>query len=468
MDPVRLAELLPVLRADLVGCAGTELVRRVTIDSREIRPGDLFWSLRGERHDGHTFAPQAIASGAIAAVVDRQHANQIAGPRLVVENTQTALAHLAGWYRKQSEALVIGVTGSVGKTTTRELIYSVLSVRHPGLRSRKNYNNEIGLPLSLLDLASEHEFAALELGAGKIGDIRSLCEIALPEAGVITRIGPAHLQSFGSLDAIYQAKGELLEALPCHGFAIVAGDDPRMRDMAGRAGCSTTFIGEGSENQLRAVDIDFQPGRLKFTVDLQRYELAAPARHYLTSALAALAVAREIGMEQADIVEGFQSFVGAPSRCQVESLGSWTLIDDSYNASPLAMEAACDCLRTWPTSGQRVLVCGDMLELGAESPHWHSELGARVARSGIDRLLTYGEHAHHTARGARSAGLPIHQIAAFREFEPLLAILDCWLADGDVVLVKGSRGMRMERVVEWMRSHADQKSGPQAPIRNAA
>jgi len=194
MDPVSLTDLKGAIRADSLGIGqGGLQVNRVTTDSRDIRPGDLFWALPGERHDGHEFVASALAQGALAAVIDHQHQTSTAGPRLVVPDTHRALADLAGWYRLRNEALVIGVTGSVGKTTTRELLYSVLSVRYAGLRSRKNFNNEIGLPLSVLDLGSEHEFAVFELGAARVGDIRALCEIAAPEVGVITRIGPAHL-----------------------------------------------------------------------------------------------------------------------------------------------------------------------------------------------------------------------------------------------------------------------------------
>jgi UDP-N-acetylmuramoyl-tripeptide--D-alanyl-D-alanine ligase len=363
---------------------------------------------------------------------------------------------LARWYRQQWETMVIGVTGSVGKTTTREMIHAVLSVGHQGLRSERNFNNEVGLPLSLLELGPAHEFGVIEMGAARIGDIRRLCEIACPEVGVITRVGKAHLETFGSLEAIYDGKCELLDALPHHGFAVVAGDDEAMRarvmrNRTVRAACPVIFVGEKSDNQVRATDVEFQPGKLQFVVDRYKFELPAPARHYLTAALCALAVAREIGMQAEAIAEGFRRFVGAPGRCLVEQAGNCTIIDDTYNANPLSMQAACLCLSDWPGAGHKLLIVGDMLELGVETRKSHQELGACVAAASVDRLLAFGDNAGEVSRGALHAGMRPHFIAECHELDALLTVLDCWLEPGDVVLVKGSRGMRMERVVQWLK-----------------
>jgi UDP-N-acetylmuramoyl-tripeptide--D-alanyl-D-alanine ligase len=468
MDPLPLHLLAEPLDATLRGCAGELLVRRVCIDSREVRPGDLFWALLGEHHDSHRFVGQALAAGAVAAVVDAAHAPQLEGPRLVVRQTLPALQQLAAWYRRRQEALVIGVTGSVGKTTTREMLHAVLSSTHPGLRSRKNFNNEIGLPLSLLDLGSEHEFAVIEMGAGRRGDIRALCDIAAPEVGVLTRIGPAHLESFGSLDAIYEGKFELVDALPCTGFAVVGGDDPRMRQRARQAACAVRLFGERPENDIVAEEVEFRPGRLRFSVRGDRFQLAATARHQLTSALAALAVAREIGLTTSEIQEGFDQFQPPASRCRVETIGPWTVIDDSYNASPLAMQAACELLRDWPTEGQRLLIFGDMLELGPASAGLHHQLGRQVAGCGVDRLLVCGEFAGDVARGALEGGLPLHQIACCDALETLYPLLDCWLTPGDVLLVKGSRGMRMERTLTWLRQQTLHLTPFCSPLQPAA
>jgi UDP-N-acetylmuramoyl-tripeptide--D-alanyl-D-alanine ligase len=452
MNPVPFTKLLAATRAQSAGVKDENLVlRQVSVDSRTLQAGDLFWALRGTTHDGHDYVAEALRRGAVACVVERKHAARMQGSLVVVEDTLRALADFARWYRQQSEALIIGVTGSVGKTTTREMIHAVLSVGHQGSHSRKNFNNAVGLPLSLLDLAAADEFGVFEMGAARIGDIRELCAIACPEVGVITRIGAAHLETFGNLAAIYQAKGELLDALPHHGFAVVAGDDDSVRSFARRSACHVIFVGEEADNQVRATTVEFHAGRLQFVVDRRQYELAAPARHYLTAALCALAVAREIGMEPAAIAEGFRRFTGSPGRCVVEQAADCTIIDDTYNANPLSMQAACRCLQDWPGHGHKLLIVGDMLELGAQAQRSHQELGACIAATSVDRLLAYGDNAGDVSWGALHAGMRPHAVAECHEMETLLTVLDCWLEPGDVVLVKGSRGMRMERVVQWLK-----------------
>ncbi len=456
MDPVQLNHLLIATRAVSAGLenalADEHLtVTRVSTDSRTLQPGDVFWALRGTKYDGHSFVPEAIRRGAVACVVERHCNRELSGPRIIVDDTLRALGDFARWYRHRWETLIIGVTGSVGKTTTREMIHAVISAEHNGTQSFGNFNNAIGLPVSLLELTGGDEFAVYEMGASQKGDIRELCEIACPEVGVITRIGKAHLETFGSIDNIYDTKCELLDALPKHGFAVVSGDDPIMRAMAARARCPAIFVGEQPENQVRAANVEFQPGKLRFSVDGRKYELNAPARHYLTAALCALAVAREVGMQPAGIAEGFGRFVGQPGRCSVERTETCTIIDDTYNANPLSMQAACLTLSTWPGRGQKLFVVGDMLELGAEAESCHQALGANVAAASVDRLLAFGDNAGHVSRGALHAGMRPHVVAECHELEALLTVLDCWLEPGDVVLVKGSRGMRMERVVHWLK-----------------
>ncbi len=465
MEPVPLTDLATAIRAKSAGIARSpSAVCRVSVDSRSLERGDVFWALRGTQHDGHDFVADAVARGAAACVVERRNAPRLAGPLMIVDDTLRALGDFARWYRHERDSLIIGVTGSVGKTTTREMIHAVLSVRHAGLRSRHNFNNEIGLPLSLLELGAADEFGVFEMGAARVGDIRELCEIACPEIGVITRIGKSHLKSFGSLEAIYRGKGELLDALPARGFAVIGGDDEQLCARAAGAACQVICVGENPGNQVRADNIEFQPGRLRFTVDRRNYELPVPARHYLNAALCALAVAREIGMDPQAIAEGFNRFVGPPGRCTVEYADLCTIIDDTYNANPLSMQAACLCLRDWPGQGHKLLIVGDMLELGTETRKSHRELGACIAAARVDRLLAFGDNAGEVSQGAIGAGMRPHRVANCRELESLLTVLDCWLEPGDVVLVKGSRGMRMERVVEWLKQCGrERRYGRKAP-----
>jgi len=458
-----LATLTHVLQASPAGELATGLeCARVSTDSRLVTGGELFFALRGPRHDGHQFVAAAFTAGAVAAVVE-QPVSSLNGPQLVVPDTRRALEQLADWHRSQLDPLVVGVTGSVGKTTTRELLHAVLSAGHAGWQTRGNHNNEIGLPLTLLELEPNHDFAVLELGAARRGDIAHLCRLARPEIGVLTRIGPAHVATFGSLENIVLGKWELVESLPTSGLVIVNGDDPRLARQAVHAHCRVVKVGELPENTLRASGVTFQRGRLRFTVDGLTCELPAPGRHVLVSALAAVALAREVGLNSAQIAEGFERFRPPANRCGVQTIGPWTVIDDTYNASPLSLEAACELLKTYPSRQPRLLVLGDMLELGADSAWWHYRAGELAAWNQVDRLLACGQYADDVARGALAGGMPVHHIATASRLDQLLPLLDCWLSDDAVLLIKGSRGTRMERVLGWLREQATGTPQPGSP-----
>lgn len=455
MESVSIEQLIASTRGNPLRITDAEgTFTEVSTDSRTVVRGGVFWALCGENQDGHDFIAEAEARGAACCVVNRGQPITSSGPVVEVEHTLQALADFAGWYRLQRDALVVGVTGSVGKTTTREMIYSTLNMGYDGIRSEKNFNNEIGLPLTLLQIARDHEFAVLELGARRIGDIRKLVEIAQPEIGVITAIAPCHLETFGSMAGILQGKGELFEALPKSGFAVLAGDDEVTRTLAKRAACRVILVGQGSHNQIRATNVEMGINRLKFKVGGTTYEVPVTGRHYLVSALAAIAVGREIGLENEAIVRGLKSFTPVDSRCEVEQLGNWTLINDTYNSSPASMQAACQLLADWQGGKRRVLVTGDMLELGSEADSYHRHVGTYAAQAKLDGVISFGPHAEQIAAGAVDAGFSRHGIASCSDLETVFAVLDCWLDPETTVLIKGSRGMHMERVVEWMRQKA--------------
>ncbi len=457
MERLRLTDLVAATGGRLadVPAGLTEIVRFGT-DSRTLQKGDAFWAFQGPRFNAHDFVSTAVAAGAVLAVVDEAHA-ELPVPRLIVRDTLTAWGQLAGWRRRQSDALVIGVTGSVGKTTTRELVYAALSERHQGLRSAANLNNLYGLPQTLLELRQTDEFAVLELGADRVGEIRELCTIARPEVGLITAIGKAHAKSFGGVEGIVRGKGELLDALPPGGFAVLPGDDPVVRDMARRAACPVIFVGEHQQNHLWPVQVRATPAALQFRVNGQDYSVPATGRHFLVNALLAIAVAREIGMDSAAIARGLARFEPVDGRCRPRRIGLWTVIDDSYNASPTSVSAALDVLRDldFGRSARRIAVLGDMRELGDTGPEEHRKIGRQAAEAGIDALLAYGDSADELARGAREGGLTSGRIAATSDPEILRLLLECWLEPGAVVLVKGSRAMQMERVVRWLEQQAE-------------
>ena len=440
-----------------------QAVGRVRTDSRQAGPGDCFWALRGSSLDGHDFAGDAIRRGASCCVVEDDRPAFDGHPRIVVRDSLRALGEFARWRRQTRDAMVIGITGSVGKTTTRAMLHAVLSARFQGIQSPANYNNHVGVPLSLLEIGPHDEFAVIEMGASGTGEISGLADIARPEAAIVTAVAPAHLGRFGSIEAIEQAKGELVEALPAHGFAVLNGDDERVQAMSRRAACRSILVGLGAGNAVRPSSITPGNDTIAFVVDGKPFQIHAAGRHHVQAALACLAVAREIGLSDAEIATGLEQFTPVAGRCRRLDLGQWTILDDTYNSSPRAAVAACETLRDWRTTGRKWAVLGDMLELGDQSPAFHEQLGVNAGQCGFDGIIALGEFAGDVIRGAKaqsSAG----QHAACRDLATATLLLDCWLAPGDVVLIKGSRGMRMERVIEELKLRVTPTNLPQTRV----
>jgi UDP-N-acetylmuramoyl-tripeptide--D-alanyl-D-alanine ligase len=456
MEPLGWHDLATAVQGRLVPERAWGRCTVISTDSRTLNPGDVFWALPGERHDGHAYIPEAVSRGAALIVGEAARCPATTIPQLHVADPIAALGRLARWHRRGHEALVIGVTGSVGKTTTKELVHAALSAQFQGLRSPGNYNNQIGLPKSLLELTAEHEFAVFELGASRVGEIRALAAIAEPEIGIITAIGQAHWETFGGVEGIIQGKGELLEALPATGFAVLPGDDPVTRGMASRAKCRSVFVGTGPDNDLVAKEVVASPEEVRFTVDGVPFRVALPGPTLLSNALCAIAVAREVGVPLERIAEGLEAFEPLAGRGRLTTIGPWRVIDDSYNASPLSVIAACERLALYqrPRGGRLYAVLGDMRELGAVAVAEHRRVGALLAGLPITGLLAYGEHARDYADGALRGGWRHGQIAATTSLDVLLTVLDCWLEPGDTVLVKGSRAMQLERVLDWLRQRA--------------
>ncbi len=468
MHPIGWHDLATATQGRLVPTNAWGRCTQISTDSRSLQRGDVFWALPGEQHNGHDFAIQAVNSGAALVVCQADRAKEIPGPKIVVPDTLAAFGRLAHWHRRRHETLIIGVTGSVGKTTTKELIHAALSRQFRGLRSPGNYNNLIGLPKSLLALTVDDEFAVFELGASREGDIRTLSAIAEPEVGVITAIGKAHLASFGSVERIIRGKGELLEALPPTGFAVLPGDDAVTRQMASRAKCRVLFVGQQSHNDVHARDVRSTATEASFSVDGQRFNVALPGLALLTNALCAIAIARDIGVPLDLIADGLEDFQPLPGRGTVQIIGSWTVIDDCYNASPTSVEAACRRLATFPTPprGRRYAVLGDMRELGPDAAAEHQRLGGLLAGFPVDGLLAFGQHARDFADGALRGGWRPGKIVATESLDVLLTVLDCWLEPHDTLLVKGSRVMQLERVLEWLRGRAEHEG--QLELRRSA
>jgi len=467
LDEIRTALGLPIDSTN-----ESSLPLRIITDSREAGPATIFWALRGESHDGHAFVEPALTGGCDAAIVNTLPPFPLPpeGGRgqhlLQVEDTLSALQTLATWNRHRHATKVVGITGSFGKTTTREMIHAALQYEVPSHRSPRNFNNHFGVPLTLLGLTTQHKTAIVELGASAHGEVRRLAEIASPQIGIITGIGQAHRATFGDASEVARAKGELAESLPADGLLLLCGEDAHSPSIASRTCARVALIGTTAECHVQAEAIHQEGERLCVRIDGADFRIRAAGRHFARSVLFAVATAREFGLSDKQIATGLGDFQAPSGRCSVETIGSWTVIDDSYNASPEAFAAACGLLGGWSTDARRILVCGDMLELGEAASACHQDAGLAIARAGIDRVFALGDFSHDVVGSALDAGLDPNCGEAFGkdEMPSLLHRLQQTLRHGDVLLIKGSRGMRMERVIEWLRSDvvaADQILFPQ-------
>ncbi len=427
-------------------------VGSVVTDSRQVQRGDVFWALPGSQFDGAQFVGDALARGAEGVVVGKKYVQPSPGCwSLEVDDARQALLQLAAWNRARCGGRVVAVTGSVGKTTTRQMIRAVLEQSQCGTASPKNYNNHVGLPLSMLAMEPAHDFGVFELAANAAGEIGALAKLCRPQVGVITRIGDAHLGGFGSLDAVADAKSELLGALPTNGYAVLAGDDARLRKAAAGCRAKAVWFGRSLDNDLVATNVESRDGQLTFEVDGTHMSVAVWGRHYLASALAAVAVGRIFGMRDVEISRGLCEFEPPPMRCQITRIGGATIIDDSYNASPVAMRAALELLRDINAPGRRIVVCGDMRELGDAAGRLHQHLGDQIVTlCGADLLVACGQHSGEVVEGARRAGMPTSRAVAVTNVEQLFTHCQEVVRPGDVVLVKGSRALAMDRLVEWL------------------
>jgi UDP-N-acetylmuramoyl-tripeptide--D-alanyl-D-alanine ligase len=431
-------------------------------DARQAQPGDLYLAVRGERFDGHDFVADAAAHGAIAALVRRKWADahpEAPIPLLIVDEPVSALQQLAAWWRNRlDDLIVVGITGSVGKTSTKEVIASVLARSRPTYRSPGNLNTEIGLPLSLLEVTPEHGAAVLEMGgAYAFGEIRLLAEIARPEIGVVTNIHPVHLERMGSIEAIAETKAELIDSIPSDGWSILNGDDHRVRDMARRSKGRVLTYGLGTGNDVRASEVESQGLEgtafwLHLGDESTRIKVPLLGGHAVELALAAIAVGHAIGMDLADMLLGLAE-PGVQIRLLVlPGPNGSQMIDDTYNASTPSMMSALGLLEAM-NPRRAIAVLGDMRELGEVTEQEHVTVGRRAGEV-ADLVVTFGDLARTMAREAATtdgrfdAGPPVVTSFGLEQRDELIEYLLRELREGDVVLLKGSRGLQMETIVE--------------------
>jgi len=457
------ADILEATGGTLRKTGRTELCRSLTTDSRDLPPKSLFVPIRGTTWDGHDFLSQAIAGGAAAVLLEEGRVpgiSELAGDATVisVKDTVRALGDIAHWWRKGFPGSVTAVTGSSGKTTTKEMIAHTASQSFDILKNRGNFNNCIGLPLSLLQLRPHHQAGVFELASNRPGEIARLAEITDPDVAVITNVGPAHLQGFETLDEIREEKGALFSALKVDGLAVINRDDPNIRILEDRWRGKSISFGITEQATVRAVHIFTRGGMgVSFTLKIgglsRGIDMSILGTHNIYNALAAAAACLAMAVPFDEICEGLTTFQQVPGRMTVTRLASGaTLIDDSYNANPASVAAALNTLAAARQSGQSVFIFGDMLELGAQATLMHEEAGGLAAATGVGTLFLTGAYAGAVAKGAREAGMAAERIKEVSGPDDVISILRGLYRNDLWILVKGSRAMKMERFVEAIKA----------------
>jgi UDP-N-acetylmuramoyl-tripeptide--D-alanyl-D-alanine ligase len=444
--------------AELKRGSGEMSIQGICTDSRQARAGDLFFAIPGERFDGHDFLNEVAAKGVAAVVVAR---GKIPAPLpecavLAVDDARGALGRLAASYRQEFHLPVTAVGGSNGKTTVKELIASVLRQKWATLWSEASFNNDIGVPLTLLRLEKAHQAAVLEAGTNHPGELAPLVKMIQPKYGVITSIGREHLEFFGDVAGVAREEGSLAELLPAEGRLFVNGDSEWMEPVVRRTRAPVVRVGFGGKNDWRARGIRLDKNGATFRVDAPRaefngeYRVNLLGRHQVVNALLAVAVGEELGLGVSAVRDGLAGCQPAKMRMQFWEVGGVRVLDDAYNANADSTVAALETLCDLPLQGRRVAVLGDMAELGVHSEAAHAEIGRRAAELGIGQLFAVGKMAPVMAAAARGAGLS--RVLEFADVEAAKSAVKNFLKAGDVVLLKASRASRLERIAETLKS----------------
>ncbi|MGD9321194.1 MAG: UDP-N-acetylmuramoyl-tripeptide--D-alanyl-D-alanine ligase [Desulfobacteraceae bacterium] len=454
--------IITPIQGELISGSREAVISGLSTDSRKIAQAELFWALKGERYDGHDFLRQAIDKGAVGAVIQKGHRPEISATRnpvlISVTDTLRALGDLGNWWRREYPIPVAAITGSVGKTTTKEMAARILGLNALTLKNEGNLNNLIGLPLTLLLLEKEHRRAVLEMGMNRAGEIARLTEIAEPDMGLITNVGRAHLEGLGDINAVARAKVELLEKMPEKSQAILNGDDELLLSAASPFQRKVTTFGLRPENQIRAEKIQSlgKEGTvfdLRFFGQTQGVRLRVPGLQNVFNALAASALAFGLEASAEHIREGLEAFEGIKGRFMISHLADGIiLVDDTYNCNPASLKAALDSAKALVTGEGRLIVgLGEMLELGDETVPAHLEAGNMVAERGAFYFLAMGEHAPQMIEGAVSKGFPKERAAEARSHEEMAKEIGASMNKGDVILLKGSRRMQLEIVAGYLK-----------------
>ena len=439
------------------GDCGDSVIKSVSTDTRTIDGEALFFALHGENSDGHRFIKAAAEAGAVCCVADDLSEVPQGTAVIKVENTNRALLDLAGAYRREMKIPVVAVTGSVGKTSTRGMIASVLSQKYKTLATEGNFNNEIGVPHTLFRMNKNHEIAVIEMGMNHFGELSRITAAVRPETAVITNVGEAHIENLGNREGILKAKLEILEGLPHDGTVILCGDNDMLWSVSGKLDFETIYFGmNNSKCDLIAQNIKAYADGSEFTFKYEESEykvnISIPGVHHIYNALAAIIVGVKYNVPIKDIITGIREFTPDGMRQKAVKMGEYTVIMDCYNANPTSMRSGLEVL-SLSNGGRKVACLGDMMELGTISAEAHRGVGEAVNEYGIDVLITVGERAKLIAEGAKKAGMSDGAVYSFDTIEQLSEKLYDILKPNDVMLLKASRSMRLERIAEFMENN---------------
>ena len=451
MNPLTLSQIAQFAAALLSPGDGTVLINKISTDSRTIKPGELFVALRGENFEGHDYIEAAARAGATGALVDLNWQGNIPGnfALLRAADTLQAYQNLAANYRKSLPLKVLAITGSNGKTSTKDFAASVLARKFRVTKTEGNFNNHVGLPRTILEATSDDEIGVWEIGMNHPGEIAALSKIAAPDAAIITNIGVAHIEFMGSREAIATEKGALAETVGPQGTVILNADDRFSEGIAKRTRARVVSAGM-TGGSVRAIEIRQSAEGSEFTIvegaHRCRAQLPVAGSHMVQNALLAVAAGRAFGLSIEECAAGLAAAPLTKARLQIKEIGGVQFLDDSYNANPDSMKAALRTLVELDAEGKRIAVLGEMRELGSESERGHREVGETAATLGVDQLITIGETAEMIAEGARTAGLD--KVSSARSTGEAAKLLGEIAEPGDLVLIKGSRGARTEEVIE--------------------
>lgn len=451
------SEIIKSVKGELLAGGERVTFAGLSTDSRETARGQLFWPLKGEKHDGHHFISQALKKGAAGIIIDKNYATQISfngsTPVIAVEDTLKALGDFAAWWRRQYSLQVAAITGSTGKTTTKEMAAGILKLGAPTLKNEGNFNNLIGLPLTLLKLQNSHRRAVLEMGMNRPGEIGRLTEITDPSIGLITNIAKAHIEGLGDIHGVARAKAELIEKISPDHQIILNGDDDLLLKTTYSYQRKTMTFGLGPQNDIRAANIENQ-GLKGTTFTLLYHEtkmpikLRVPGAQNMINALAASAIALSMEVPWPHIVEGLYDYEGIKGRFKPYSLKNGvTLVDDTYNSNPYSLRAALKAIKDMkPKKGRTIICLGQMSELGKETSPAHREAGALVASIGAEYLLIIGESASEVLEGALKNGFPSGRAKTVSTHQEMAQEIKEIIKPDDLILLKGSRIMELEKV----------------------